>query len=1262
MKMNTKCLWVAFILTATTVAVAVAAPPRGDTKEAIRARLDRAQAAREAARTKLSRVEQDLLWLLNFEQPDVMYTRDHGWIPVNLEERHFAPGRFGRGYYFELPQANYLPPAMADVETDISGFVKQSDAVLESLSTETRFGQRVLSVACKGADAGFATVPVKVEVLRYGAGHQPTVSLLASCYLQGPKDTKVRLQLQFVPAELIDPKTKQPAADRKADISEPQEVTLSGEWQRVACTATGDRRLPVRVATLSIALAGHGEAKLLADGFQFESCLYYPHHRLQPTTWTPGGTSVPGTGLSFSAPSMLRAFPRTEGTVAFWNRTPPSDCNLKGTGAIDWFGFLRGWTDPQWGLSNYTVHAGRNVNAEGKPVPVYTGGGVAPATDGQWHHVAMTWNAKAAVVYRDGKPVINFLRQDPDISGLVDTYSLRIGRGREQFANSVLDEFAVFRRALTPEEIAQLAAGAAELRAGAAPVALAAGPRSVFYRDETAAQFEVKIAGTGLPNTPVTVDWSFGDVVVNTNQVTLERGRGTAVLDFSPARLKKGDYVVSVAVSRADGSPIAYREFPVQVVPALRRDNFVISTWNGGLTAAELQYYRDLGLNSINVAAEPGTVERLGALGFSFDWHFRGGEESARSMVRQIAMMPNWWRMLLNSETGAGVLPDEEARKAWFDAYVLKEFGAPIPAEGWKFGTPHNHIMCSFPADQKPGADGVYRTVPETFRFLRWWEEGGGVNWQNNFKAARAVKAIRPDVSTWTDAVQSQGQYKGLDAGGSWSYSTDPTVIWNELQQSYFIMRGTGKPFETTLGLNYVSVETTEPDGKKKNLAPTPDDAIGQAWVATGLVPSDALYYWDVNGYFDGERGQNGRYAAPGSTQALGRALKEEIGPLGTMLQGVPNSQRPMALLLPQSTLWFVAGEGGWNWGAVHYPNMWKKVLANSGPASTAMRPGDVVLPRSSTERQLALAAAPPPYDILSDYDIAPGSLAKYKVIFFPMGMYVQEQVYRELLAAAEAGTRVVVDSYCKQSYPRMARLQMKYEYWWTFPKEKQDAYFAEVRGLFAELNETLRPGLAAFAQGSEGPVLANTREADGIKYVVVVNSNRRAGPYSQWTEKPDWKPYGKPQTARVSIAAPAGSAVYEFVTSQRLQAEFRDGRLAVDVALPPAGGRLLCVYPGAFGKFEVTGGPEFTRGAAGTLQVTLLDAAGKPVHGRQLANVRITSPDGQLHDESGLYRLERGRATVPFRLALNDAAGQYRVTVTERCSGLNAEARLVVK
>ena len=73
------------------------------------------------------------------------------------------------------------------------------------------------------------------------------------------------------------------------------------------------------------------------------------------------------------------------------------------------------------------------------------------------------------------------------------------------------------------------------------PAVLAAGPRSVFYRDETAAQFEVPIAGAGLPTTPVTVDWALWDLVAGTSQVALEQGRATAALDFSPARLKPGD-------------------------------------------------------------------------------------------------------------------------------------------------------------------------------------------------------------------------------------------------------------------------------------------------------------------------------------------------------------------------------------------------------------------------------------------------------------------------------------------------------------------------------------------------------------------------------------------------------------------------------------------------------------------------------------------------------------------------------------------------
>ena len=121
----------------------------------IRGRLDRAQQARDEGRARLSPAEQDLLWLLNFEEPDMMLARDGGWIPIALEKRHFSPGKFGRGYYFELPQSNLLPPGMADVETDLSGFVASRNAVLESAVADTRFGTRALAFSGTGVGDGF---------------------------------------------------------------------------------------------------------------------------------------------------------------------------------------------------------------------------------------------------------------------------------------------------------------------------------------------------------------------------------------------------------------------------------------------------------------------------------------------------------------------------------------------------------------------------------------------------------------------------------------------------------------------------------------------------------------------------------------------------------------------------------------------------------------------------------------------------------------------------------------------------------------------------------------------------------------------------------------------------------------------------------------------------------------------------------------------------------------------------------------------------
>lgn len=1215
---------------------------------AIQARIEKAAQARSASAANLSDMERSLVWLLNFEQPGVLLTADDGVVSLPLDPTHYVPGRFGQGFYFEQARTNLLPAALADVENDITGFAAVGNAGLDSVKTDTAFGKRALSISCVGVGDGFAIPPRKVHIPP-GLTVLKTSTLLASFYVKGPEGVRIKLDLEFAPATALDPKTKEPVADPRPDEIKPQIYTLTGEWQRVAVQAVGDSRVPDRIATLTVVTDAEDEVTLLADGFQYEDSNTYPYYRPAPTTWTAGGTTAGTTTLALTSPGLLKTFPTSEGAMAFWTCTPPPETAIAGPGSVAWFAMVRGWNDPEWSLSTYILGAGKTVDETGKAKPYYTGNSLSGVLDGKWHHLVIQWAGNEGILCKDGKGVLNFKRENNDVAALVATYVLVIGGGRGISANSVMDEIALFNRALRPEEVAALAgAGETQLRISGDPAALGGGRRMVFYRDETQAPLETRIFAPELPDGAVTVDCSLAGLYHLSTQAQVTKGQGAADLRFSAAALKPGDYTARVAVTKADGTPAAYREFPLRVVKALRRDTYMLSTWGANLDADHIAYYHALGINQIDVeTSNPDTVDMIGGEGCWYNWHCNYNREmdyrperrvADRAHITKIAQglapLPNWKGILINTETGPGwAIPDAEQRRAWFDEYVEKDFGQPVPAEGWAFGSPHNHIGCRFPADQKPGANGVYKGKPSTFAFLEWWQERGGLMWRVNANIAQAVKAVRPDILTWTDPIISRGEFEDLDAACTWSYSTDPKSIFNEFQAAWDTIRGNGKPYWTTLGLNYVSGITMEnAEGKKIELVPTADDAIQQAWVATALIPANGMMYWDVDGFYEGERGLANRYAAPGSTEALGQALKGTILPLGTMLNGADNCPRPVALLLPESTVWFDAAEGGFGWGAVHYPNIWKRIFAESGI----------------------------PFDVVDDNHITPGSLAKYKAIIFPMAKYVSERVYNELTAAGEAGTRIIVDSYCTQGYPNMTQLQMKYD--WGSYTGKTDEYLAEGRALLASLYQWLKPQFAAYAEGSEGSVMVGARERDGVRYITVLNNNRQPGPYTELSKKPTWKPYGKAQEARVSILAPAGSVVYDFATSRKLAAEYANGRVELTVDLPAVGGAVLCVYPKEFGELVVKPAGAYTRGTPGTLEISLTDNAGKALPGWQLVDVEITDPAGNTHDESGYYRLEGGKVTVPFRPALNEAAGAWQVKVTERCSGISREGSLVVR
>jgi hypothetical protein len=234
-------------------------------------------------------------------------------------------------------------------------------------------------------------------------------------------------------------------------------------------------------------------------------------------------------------------------------------------------------------------------------------------------------------------------------------------------------------------------------------------------------------------------------------------------------------------------------------------------------------------------------------------------------------------------------------------------------------------------------------------------------------------------------------------------------------------------------------------------------------------------------------------------------------------------------------------------------------------------------------------------------------------------------------------------------------------EYYHKMPAAKRENYGKDTVERLKKLWQTLEPQLPVTVNGAEGAVFWNVREVSGARYVSVVNNLRQAGTYTEWTGKPEFKPYGKAQAATVRIKTPAESAIYEFTEGRRLTPQ-RDGEFAVvTLALPPHGGRLLCVYPRAIERVRAEIAGKTEQGLPARLQVRIEDRKGKPVPGRQLVDVRIVDA-GNARQDARYYAATDGALAVPFFPALNDAPGRWAVTVTDRASGRSVVLRPKVR
>ena len=73
------------------------------------------------------------------------------------------------------------------------------------------------------------------------------------------------------------------------------------------------------------------------------------------------------------------------------------------------------------------------------------------------------------------------------------------------------------------------------------------------------------------------------------------------------------------------------------------------------------------------------------------------------------------------------------------------------------------------------------------------------------------------------------------------------------------------------------------------------------------------------------------------------------------------------------------------------------------------------------------------------------------------------------------------------------------------------------------------------------------------------------------------------------------------------------------------------------------------------------MDEDGKPAPGRQVVDVEVRDPEGNLHDETGRYAMEGGRLKVPLRFADDDPKGSFfsrwKVSVKELTTGFTESA-----
>jgi len=1201
--------------------------------------------------------------------------------PTYLHEPRFWKGMFDRSVLIEYGAcasgrhagSNFLPAHIAEADNPAKGFKPVGGAKVRK--TKGRQGEAALAVTATGAGGGIVTDGVSVP---------KTSRQSYSVYLRGNAGRVVDLVALAGGSPL-----------GKA------EVTLTGGWQQAGVDygmklARGEKQGSGKTPAISLKITTREPGEFFVDALMLES-----HHgytgRESFSTWIDPGVRRAADLVQFGAPVKP-----SKGTLAF---------RAKLFGRMKWRNLLtigggHGWSAPLRLDIRDDARieiALKNKRSGRADIPNPT----------EWHHYAVTWNRKSITVYLDGKQVLRAQKPKTTFDQVITLGGVATNFSPAVRANAYFDEFAHWNRALSLKELNKLASLAGPMAAGMnlGVTINDLEPIKVFARDDIERLWSISVVNRSAKALEgVSVRYGIKNLFTNNVSVpSLPGGHQARIkLPWSPARLVEGKYNMTFTLS-AGGRQLREVEALVEIARArVPKDNIQVITWGGleavlyelGITVGGITGVAD-GPKAREVATaarrrlyvqlrqfmhgEPKTdMDRF--------WNAAGKPAGtdhaanapkrdivakARRLAKRLELFPDVRYTIINTEHQTIWTCDfrpesikEANRRFGLD---LSPWAGADEKKLWAVVHPMGRLSAAWGKVGLPPGGIVPGNNP-FYAYHRWWHgDTSGTEVLLNELIIREIKGRAPWVRTIIEPILRRPAVRAYDEHDiteEWYYYPNPLEgLWvgERLAASARTTNSTvsGMPqflFKPGMAAPYGGM-------------PAPHLFRETVWCCISR-PISNMTYWALNQAIS--RGnkketktqteidkifgptpewkavekkikRRGEYTSvflwiPELRDEIKRMHNEVIHPLGALIPAWRNSPRRIAVFFSFA-------------GQLYNNVRW---------------PGRPPLMRALNEYPL-------PFDVLYDQDFegdSAVSLDSYDVIVIPESPVVYKPALAPLKKFIARGGLVLVDDYFRAKLDGITQLK------WKGVKEKDPLlkeleqallkkYGRSNHPMFVEaMQEATRdkrktPGpsnraLALVDKAVRSPVRVATRavhanllEADGAYYLVLINDLRVPGKHYGHFGKV--REQGVAQTAQVEIEASLGSHAYDLLAHKKLRLKTTASKAnALNVKLPPAGGRVIALLPSDPHKIELTVTEQTD--ALVALRATLTDIAGLPLVGIIPCKVSITRPDGTTSDRSCYAAFRRGKLLVEWPRAYNAAPGTYTLTVTEMATGKSAK------